>query len=604
MPLLCGPVPDLTVPDLRGSEATVTGTPVPEWARGSGGATSRRSLATAALVLVLATVVACQPAGPEFDLLVVRGDLLDGTGTPPRRADVGIVGDRIVAVGELATRTAAETIDASGKVVAPGFIDTQGQSGRALVVDPRAESHLRQGITSELIGEGSTPALWTAATADSAALAVRGLVVDWSGFGAFLTRLASHGMAINVGSFVPVNQLRADVMGLDNRVPTSEERGRMEARLDRAMRDGAFGLSSALIYPPASFTTTEELVALARVAAEFDGVYATHVRGETERLPAALDEAVAIGRLADLPVVVYHLKVAARSRWGSMPEVVATIEAARAEGIDVSATVYPYTVAGTSLDACLPDWVHEGGREAMLARLAHPGVRQRIRRDVDEGHAGWENFLRSAGFDGVTIASVSPDGDPSMVGRSLAEIASDRGQDRWDVFFDLLRANRGQVSALYALMHDDDVRVALQQPWVSIGSDSAAQTDDPAQDGRPHPRAFGTFPRVLGHYVREEGVLSLAEAVHRMTGVAARQMRVDDRGEIRAGLFADLVVFDPATVSDRATFDTPRQYPVGIETVIVNGVVALRHGRPTGSRSGRALMGPAVTGVGRRVPVP
>lgn len=543
-------------------------------------------LATTAASLLLASECSTSLA---FDLIVRGGTLVDGTGAAPRRADIGVVGDRVTVVGDLTSQRARDEVDASGLVVAPGFIDTQGQSGRALLLDGGADSHLRQGITSEIIGEASTPALWRADSADLDILRDRGVAFDWAGFSGFLDKIGAGRPAINLGSLVPLNQVRANVVGLDNRPPTPDEAARMRGLVDEAMRQGAFGLSGALIYPPGSFASTDEVIDLARVVAPYGAPYVSHIRGETDRLPVALDEAIAIGREAGVPVVVFHLKVASRARWGSMPAVVDTIDRARAAGVDVSATQYPYTVAGTSLDACLPDWVLEGGTSAALRRLRDPLVQRRVRRDIERGHDGWENFLKSAGFDGVTIASVPPEADGSVVGLTLEAIARARGHEPWQTFFELLIEHRLRVSALYALMHEDDVRVAMRQPWVSFGSDSAAQTDAPGQSGRPHPRGFGTFPRVLGHYVRETAVLTLPDAVHRMTGFAARQFGIADRGEVRVGAFADLVVFDAATIADRATFDDPRQYPVGIDAVIVNGVTTMRRGVPTGARAGRGL---------------
>lgn len=548
------------------------------------------SLATIAAGALLAP--ACLSAPFEFDLIVRGGIVIDGTGGPPRPADVGIVGDRITAVDDLAGRRARALVDAAGRVVAPGFIDTQGQSGRAALLDGGLDSHLRQGITSEIIGEASTPALWRADAEDVELLRRRGVPFDWSGFSGFLSTLRRRGIAINLGSLVPVNQVRASVIGLDNRPPTPEEQVRMRTLVDAAMRQGAFGLSSALIYPPGAFADTAELVDLARVVAAHGGIYVSHIRGETERLPAALDEAITIGRDAGIPVVVFHLKVASRAQWGSMAVHVRTLEQARANGVDVSATQYPYTVAGTSLDACLPDWVLEGGVAAALRRLADPAIRHRIRREITMGHDGWENFLKSAGFDGITIVGVRAGHDASAVGQTLQALAASRGRDPWQVFFDLLIEHRLQVSALYALMSEDDVRTAMRQPWITIGSDSAAQTDVPGQAGRPHPRGFGTFPRVLGRYVRDEAVLTLPEAVHKMTGLAATQMGIAARGVLRPGHFADVVVFDAATIGDRATYEEPRQYPTGIDTVVVNGVVTLVRGVPSGARAGRPLAGP------------
>lgn len=532
---------------------------------------------------------------PEFDLIVRGGLVLDGTGAPAMRADVGVKGDRIAVIGDLASRSAATSLDVVGRVVAPGFIDTQGQSGRLLLEDGAGASHILQGITSEVIGEASTPALWIPESADLTLLSRLGIRFDWSGVDGFLRRLASRGISVNVGSLAPLNQLRVDVVGSTQRAARPEELEEMRRRLDMAMREGAFGLSSALIYPPGSYASTEEIIALAKTAAIHGGRYVTHVRGEGDRIESAIDEAVRVARDASIPVVIYHLKIATRTRWKTMPAIVARIAGARAAGLDVSATAYPYPVAGTSLDASLPDWVHDGGDTAMLRRLADPVQRARIRREIEQGHDGWENFLRSAGFAGVTIADVKEGGDTSVVGLSLAEIARRRQQPEWDTFFDLLIAHEGRVAALYALMHEDDVREVLRQPWVTIGTDSSAQpADGPLAVGRPHPRGFGSFPRVLGRYVRDEQLVPLPEMIRRMTSGAAEQMGIRERGQLRPGWHADLVAFDPARIRDRATFDTPRQYPEGVDAVVVNGVVTVRNGALTGKRAGQALLGPGV----------
>ena len=548
-----------------------------------------------AAAVAAALLSSCRAAPPDFDLVVRDGLVLDGTGTPAMRADVGVRGDRISAIGDLSARTATTSIDASGQVVSPGFIDTQGQSGRLLLEDGAGASHILQGITSEIIGESSTPALWLPGSADLSLLSRLGISFDWSGFGGFLARLASRGITVNVGSLAPLNQLRVDVVGTTDRAARPEELEEMRRRLDKAMREGAFGLSSALIYPPGSYASTEEIIALAKAAAIHGGRYVTHVRGEGDRIETALDEAIRIAEEADIPVVIYHLKVATRTRWKSMPAIAARIERARARGLDVSATAYPYPVAGTSLGASLPDWVHDGGESAMLRRLADPAQRARIRRDVERGHDGWENFLRAAGFDGVTIADVHEGADRSAVGLTLAEIARRRGKPEWDTFFDLLLENEGRIAALYALMHEDDVREVLRQPWVTIGSDSSAQpATGPLAVGRPHPRGFGSFPRVLGRYVRDEQLVPLPEMIRRMTSGAAQQMGIAERGQVRPGWHADLVVFDPARIRDTATFEQPRQYPEGVHAVIVNGVVTVKDGALTGRRAGKPLLGPGV----------
>lgn len=545
------------------------------------------------LLAVLAAAPACQPAPPAFDLLLVGGQVLDGTGQPPQRADVGIRGDRIAEVGDLAARRAGRVIDVTGLIVSPGFIDVQGQSGVTLLADGRGESHLRQGITTEIIGEASSPAFWTEQTAEADALAPFGVPFDWSGLAEYGERLRSRGIALNLGTLVPATMVRRQVIGLDDRAATADELARMEALVDRAMQEGAFGLSSALIYVPGSFASTEELVALARVAGRHGGLYVSHVRGESFRLFEALDEAVRIGREAGVPVVIFHLKVAARADWGRMGEVVRRLVEAQQGGVDVSATMYPYTAGGTNLNATLPLWVQAGGRDAMLARLKDPAVRARARREIETTIDGWENLILAATFEGIQVASVPPDLDQGVVGRRITEIARARKQDPWDTYFSLILDSGGRVGALFHMMSEDDVRSGLGWGSVTIGTDSAAvRTEGLLARGAPHPRAYGTFPRVLGTYVRGDGVLSLPEAVRRMTSGAAAQFRIRDRGIVRAGMFADLVAFDAATIADRATYERPHQYPVGLPHVIVNGVPVIVDGELTGARPGRPLYGP------------
>ena len=487
-------------------------------------------------------------------------------------------------------------IDASGRMVSPGFIDVQGQSGTTLLIDGRGESHLRQGITSEIIGEGDSPAFWTAKTASGEALARAGRPVDWTTYDQYFQRLTAGGTAINLGTLVPATLVRSEVIGLENRVPTPDELTRMTAMVEQAMEDGAFGLSSALIYMPGSFASTEELIALAQVAGRRRGIYVSHIRGESFNLFNALDEALRIGREGALPVVIFHLKVGARANWGRMGEAVKKLADAAAAGQKVSATMYPYAAGGTRLAAVLPLWAQEGGTEAMLARLANPAERARMRKEVEATTDGWENLLMAATFEGVQIASVPAEYDQTVVGKRLSEIAAARKADPWDVLFDVITGTKGRAGALYHMMSEADVRTGLAAPFVSIGTDSAAiRHEGPLAQGQPHPRAYGTFPRVLGHYVRDEKLLTLEEAVRRMTGLAAEQFQIRDRGVVREGAFADLVVFDPATVADTATYEKPHSYPRGIEHVIVNGVPALGPQGLTGKLPGRALHGPGRT---------
>ncbi len=547
--------------------------------------------------LVAALLIAaagCAESSQRFDLIVRGGEVIDGTGQPPRRADVGVVGDRIAAIGDLATEKAGRVIDATGLAVAPGFIDVQGQSGTTLLADGNGESHLRQGITSEIIGEGGSPAFWTPDTADSDSLAPFGITVDWTGFDGYFTKLRQIGTAVNVGTFVPATMVRRAIIGMDNRPPTADEQARMEAMVDQAMRDGAFGLSSALIYVPGSFARTEELVALARVAAKYKGIYITHIRGESFNLFNALDEAIAIGRDAGLPVVIFHLKVGAKANWGRMNEAVAKIEKANAAGSRVTATMYPYAAGGTGLAATLPLWVQEGGREKMLERLKDPAIRARARTEIETKIDGWENLLMAATFDGIQVAGVPREFDQSIVGKRISEIARERKADPWQTYFSLLIDSGGRISALYHMMSEADVATGLKSPLVTIGTDSSAlRAEGILSRGSPHPRSYGTFPRVLGKYVREDKLMTIQEAVQRMTGTAAAQVGLRDRGLIRDRYLADLVVFNPATVRDNATYERPHQYPTGIDYVVVNGVVVLDPKGLSGARPGRPLYGPA-----------
>jgi len=543
--------------------------------------------------LCVTTALGCaEPA--SYDLIVRGGTVLDGNGSAPARGDIGITGDRIVAVGDLSDGRAGRVIDASGLMVAPGFIDVQGQSGTTLLADGNGESHLRQGITTEIIGEGGSPAYWTTDTADVEALAPFGVAFDWTDADGYFNRLRERGTTINLGTFVPATTVRRTVIGMDNRPPTAAELTRMEALVDQAMQDGAFGLSSALIYVPGSFAQTAELVALAKVAAKYQGVYITHIRGESFNLFNALDEAIGIGRDAGLPVVIFHLKVGAKANWGRMNEALAKIDAANRSGVKVSATMYPYTAGGTGLAATLPLWVQEGGREQMLARLKDPAVRQRARAEIESKIDGWENLLQATTFEGIQIASAPKEIDQSIIGKRIAQIAVERKVDPWDVYFQLLIESGGRIGALYHMMSEADVATGLQSSLVTIGTDSAAlRKEGVLAQGSPHPRSYGTFPRVLGKYVRDDKVMTLSEAVRRMTSAAATQVGIKDRGRIQLGMLADLVVFNPATVMDNATYEEPHQYPTGIEHVIVNGVPVLDPRGLTGARPGRPVYGPA-----------
>jgi N-acyl-D-amino-acid deacylase len=553
----------------------------------------KRRAAFALTVALAALLVSCRP---EYDVIIRGGSVIDGSGAPARRADVGVKRDRIDRIGSLEGKRAAKEIDAAGLAVTPGFIDVQGQSGNSLLVDGNGESHIRQGITSEIIGEGSTPGLLRSDSAVSLQPGQR--PPEWDSFDGYLRTLERYGTSINVGSFTPIAMVRGEVVGLVNRPATGEELARMEAIVDRSMRDGAFGLATALIYPPAAFASTDEIVALAKVAARHGGIYISHVRGESFRVREAIAEAITIGEQAKLPVVIYHLKVAAKPLWGTMGDIGKIVDDARARGLNVSACQYPYTAGGTGLAASLPGWVQEGGREDMLGRLRDPGLVAKIRAEIEtklpgEGFDGAENLIAGSTFEGIQIASVPQDRDQSVVGKRISEIAAARGEDPWTTYVRLLTENDGRVGALYHMMSEEDVRTGMRFPWVSVGTDAAAiKPDGELGRGQPHPRAYGTFPRILGRYVRDAKLLPMEEAIRKMTSLAAAQLQIRERGELRPGWFADIVIFDPATVVDNATFERPHQYPTGIRHVIVNGVVTVENEQHTGARAGRALYGP------------
>jgi len=546
----------------------------------------------AALVPVaaaLATVVAFgapQPAGRPFDLLITNARVVDGTGAPARPGAVGVRDGRIAAVGQV-NGPAARTIDAGGRVLAPGFIDPHSHSDYALLTDGNAESKIRQGVTTEVIGESGS-------VAPQKPTPERG----WSDFAGYFAAIERSKIAVNLLSYVGLGQVREFVMGNDERAPTSDELSKMTALVADAMRQGAYGVSTGLIYSPNAYAKLDELIALARPAAAAGGIYASHLRYDGEKLRDGIEEAIAIGERARIPVHVFHLKVTGAPNFGRMKEVIALVEAAQKRGVEISADQYPYVASSTGLSQTIPPWAHEGGGARLVERLEDPALRARIRKEMDDPHPTWENRLISAGtWHNVQIASVPArtgieSGYKRYEGRRVDEAAKEAGKDPYDFVFDMLIANRGSIGCVWFIINEDDLKLAMKQPWVSIGSDgSALATTGPLRNGVPHPRNFGTFPRVLAKYVREEHVLTLEEAVHKMTALTAKQMHIADRGTIKEGMAADLVLFDPDTVADKATFTDPFQYSVGVSTVIVNGHLVLDNGRHTGERPGVVIRG-------------
>jgi len=518
-----------------------------------------------------------------LDLVISSARVVDGTGAPWFRADVGVQADRIVAVGDLSRAEARRRIDGRGRMIAPGSIDLLGQSETFLLVDDRVESKIRQGITTEITGEGESVAPVTPAIlAEWKPFTDRyHLKVDWTDLAGYFRRYRA---TINLGTFVGAASLREAVLGYEDVQPTPQQLQQMEALCARAMEQGALGVSTSLIYPPGSYARTPELIALAKVAARAGGIYATHVRGEADTLLAAVDEAIAIGREAGIPVEIWHFKAAGKNNWGRLREAIARVEQARAEGVDVTANMYPYAAARNGLSANLPQWALAGGTEPTLARLRDPAQRARIAKEL------WHGGLGEETPDGILVAAVTDPRLQRYVGKRIAQIAVEEKKTPEDALMDLLIADRLQTEAVRFVMSEDDVRLGWRQPWVALGTDDPGQgVDGPFADRRGHPRGFGSAPRLLGHYARDVKLFSIEEAVRRMTSLPARRMKLADRGLIRPGMAADLVLFDPARVRDRATFEQPAQFAEGIDTVIVNGAVVVDEGKLTASRPGRPL---------------
>jgi dihydroorotase/N-acyl-D-amino-acid deacylase len=558
------------------------------------------------IALLALMTAACSPAPAptsppassrttDFDVLITGGRLLDGTGAPWFEGDVGIVGDEIREIGRLAARTATTRIDARGTYVAPGFIDMLGQSELNVLADGRAASKITQGITTEITGEGSSIAPLDDRLAAEARPSFEALKVelDFRTLGEYFTRLETRSRpAINVGTFVGAGGLRAYVIGDQQRAATPQELEQMKTLVRQAMEQGALGLSTSLQYVPDRFASTDEIVELAKVAAEYGGRYLTHQRSESNRIIDSLNEAFTVAEQAHIPTEIWHLKTAYRANWGRMPEVLKHIEAARARGLDVTANMYPYDRASNGLDACLPLWVRDGGTEAMIARLKDPAQRERIKRDMEDPNpADWENqWYGSGGAGGVLLSSVL---DPSLrkwEGKTLEEIGREMGKDPRDAAMDLVIADRGEASVIISIMREDDVRAALAHPLIAIGTDSGARAEDgPLSVSKSHPRAWGSFTKILGTYVRDEKLVPLEEAVRRFTSRPATRMGIANRGILRPGFKADITIFDLATVRDRSTFTDPNHYSEGIRHVLVNGQPVVRDGSITDARPGQVV---------------
>ena len=533
-----------------------------------------------------------------YDVLIRNGRIIDGSGNPWVSGDVAFRGDRIAAIGNLAGADAKRVIDAKGLVVAPGFIDMLGQSEMALLIDNRSLSKLSQGITTEITGEGASAAPQNAKTLAQLqpGLDQYHLKVDWSTLAEYFARLEKSGTPLNLGTYVGAAQIREMILGDDNRAPTPDELEQMKALVAQAMRDGAFGISTALIYPPGHFAKTEELIELAKVVSRYGGLYASHMRSEGQTEEAAIDEALRIGREAHVPVEIFHLKVIGKPRWGSMPKIVARIQAARDAGQDISADMYPYVAGGTALASSLPPWVAEGGTQKLLERIKDPANRVRIKKEMATEHPDWENlYLGSGGASGVLVSGIENPDLKKYDGQTLAQIAASQNKAPLDALFNLVLADKALTGALYFIANENDLRYGLKQPWTSIGLDaSELSMDGPLFEPHSHPRAFGSMPRFLGHYVRDGHLLPLEQAIRKITSLPAQRERLRDRGLLREGYFADVTVFDPATVRDKATYETPSVLSEGVKYVFVNGQLEFEDGRLTGIKAGTVLRGPGV----------
>jgi len=557
---------------------------------------SKRNLIALILTaLLLRGASSAQSSQTEFDLVITNGHIIDGTGSPWYSGDIGIRDGKIAAIGNLSNTARKRTIDAAGKVVTPGFIDLLGQSELTILVDPRLPSKIYQGITSEITGEGGSIAPLNDAIIQSDREGYDHYKInpDWRTFRQYFARLERQGIGINVADYVGATQVRRMVLGDNDVQPTPAQLDQMKSLVRDAMKDGAVGVSTSLEYAPAPYAKTDELIALASEASKFGGIYATHMRSEGDAIMESIEETLRIGREALIPVEIWHLKVAGKTNWGRMPEVVAKINAARAAGADVSADTYAYTAWFNDFSAFIPPWAHDGGTAKLIERLKDPATRARIHKDMLTVSQDWDNeWQEISGPDAIMIGAVQ---NPKLLpfqGKRLSEIAKLWNKDAIDALCDFLIQDPSTGVAVFG-MSQPDVTLALQQPWVSIDNDSEGTSPDGILgQAHPHPRAYGTFPRILSKYVREEKALSLEDAIRKFSALPAQRMRLTDRGVLKAGTWADVVIFDPATVHDRATFDNPNQLSEGMEYVIVNGVPVIDQGKMTGALPGKVLRGP------------
>jgi N-acyl-D-amino-acid deacylase len=546
----------------------------------------------AAALLLLA---ACS-SGPQYDVIVRGGTIYDGSGSPGAVADLAIQGDTIAAIGDLSNASAPTVIDAAGLAIAPGFINMMCWSNESLIEDGRSQSDIRQGVTLEVMGEGSSMGPLNDAMKQDMRDRQGDIKYDiaWTTLGEYMQYIEKRGVSPNVASFIGAATPRIHVIGYDDRPPTDDELEEMRELVRQAMQEGAMGMASSLVYPPGFFAKTEELIALAEIAAEYDGLYASHLRSEGTALVEAVDELIRIAREAGIRAEIYHLKAAGKPNWPKLDEVIANVEKARAEGLDITADIYTYPAGATGLNASMPPWVQDGGFDASIQRMKDPETRKRIAREMNEWSGEWENmYLQAGGADGVLLASFKNDALKPLTGKRLSEVAKMRGKSPEETAMDLIIEDDSRVGTIYFSQSEDNLRKKIQLPWVSFCSDSASIAPEGVfLKSNVHPRAYGSFARVLGMFTRDEKLLTLEQAVRKLAALPAETLKLDRRGMLKEGYFADVVVFDPAKIQDHATFEKPHQYATGMVHVFVNGGHVLKDGEHTGAKPGRFLRGP------------
>jgi len=539
------------------------------------------------------------PSPADFDVIIKGGTVYDGSGAEPRQVDVAIRGDRIAGVGDFKSARAKNVIDAKGLAVAPGFINMLSWSTQSLIQDGRSQSEIREGVTTEIMGEGESMGPVNGRVRQHMLQTQADIKYDikWNTLAEYLQYLEKRGVSCNVASFLGATTVREYVIGFQNKDPTPKQLDQMRELVRQEMEAGALGIGTSLIYPPAFYAKTEELIELCKVAAKYQGKYISHMRSEGNRLLDAVDELIRISREAGLPAEVYHIKAAGKQNWGTLDDLLSRIEAAQKEGLKITADMYTYTAAGTGLDACLPPWTEDGGYPALFKRLRDPATREKIAAEVSKDSDEWENLYIGAGSpEKILLFGFKSDKLKPLTGKSLTEVAKMRGKDPITTIMDLIAEDESRIDTIYFLMSEENVKKELAKPWISFGSDEASQAPEGVfLKSNPHPRAYGNFARVLGKYVRDERIIPMKEAIRRLSGLPATNLGLDHRGFLKEGMFADVVVFDPATISDRATFEKPHQYAVGMKHVFVNGVQVIKDGDHTGAKPGRALWGPGKT---------